>query len=178
MTTNRDSGGPLRAAVLVPVYTSGSGLGVLLTERAAGLAMHAGQVAFPGGRHDPSRDASLVATALRETFEEIGLPGREVEVIGALPERRTLSSNYLISPFVGRVPASFPLRLDPREVCRTFFAPLGAFADSGRRNRFVWVHAGQPYEVPFVAIGECRVWGVTLEIVDDLLIEWERLRAS
>lgn len=179
MTSMRDAGGgPIRAAVLVPVYETGDGMGVILTERAAGVATHAGQVAFPGGRHDPSRDTSLVATALRETFEEIGLPGEQVELIGALPERRTLSSNYVISPFVGRVPSSFPLRPDPREVCHAFRAPLRIFAAPGRRDRFVWMHARQPYEVPFVAVDERRVWGVTLEIIDDLLVELEGLLPS
>jgi 8-oxo-dGTP pyrophosphatase MutT (NUDIX family) len=161
---------PTRAAVLVPLYGEGDERGVILTERAAGLATHAGQVAFPGGRYDPSRDATLVATALRETLEEIGLPAEEVEVIGALPERRTMSSNYVISPFVGRVPSSFPLCIDRREVCRAFRAPLRKFAESARRERFVWMHGAQPYEVPFVAVEKCRVWGVTLEIIDDLLV--------
>jgi 8-oxo-dGTP pyrophosphatase MutT (NUDIX family) len=162
---------PIRAAVLVPVYGSGDEKGIILTERSASLVMHAGQVAFPGGRYDPLQDTSLVATALRETFEEIGLPERVVEVIGALPERRTLSSNYMVSPFVGRVSASVSLRPDHREVHRVFRAPLRVFAESERRDRFVWTREGQSYEVPFVAVGDSRVWGVTLEIIDDLLIE-------
>jgi 8-oxo-dGTP pyrophosphatase MutT (NUDIX family) len=166
---------PIRAAVLVPVCENRDERGVILTERAAGVATHAGQVAFPGGRHDPSRDTSLVETALRETFEEIGLPGEKVEVIAALPERRTLSSNYLITPFVGRVPSSFPFHLDPREVCHAFFAPLSVFSRPERRERFVWTHGAEQYEVPFVAVGERRVWGVTLEIVDDLLGELKGL---
>jgi 8-oxo-dGTP pyrophosphatase MutT (NUDIX family) len=151
---------------------------VILTERAADLATHSGQVAFPGGRYDPSRDTSLVATALREAFEEIGLRGEEVEVIGALPERRTLSSNYIISPFVGRVPAWLPLRLDRGEVGHAFHAPLQAFAAAEARERFVWVHGDRSYEVPFVAVGRWRVWGVTLEIIDDLLVELNGISAS
>lgn len=168
---------PIRAAVLVPVYTNGAEKGVILTERAANLTTHAGQVAFPGGRYDPSRDTSLVATALRETFEEIGLPEKDVEVVGALPERRTLSSNYIVSPFVGRVPASVPFRLDRREVERAFNAPLQVFGASEQRARFVWKKGRRPYEVPFVAVGNSRVWGVTLEIIDDLLIELESMAA-
>jgi 8-oxo-dGTP pyrophosphatase MutT (NUDIX family) len=169
---------PIRAAVLVPLYAKAGERGVILTERAASVTTHAGQVAFPGGRFDPSRDPSLVATALRETFEEIGLPEKNVEVIAALPERRTLSSNYIVSPFVGRVPASFPLRLDPREVRHAFNAPMPLFAAPERRDRFVWMHGGRSYEVPFVAVGGRRVWGVTLEIVDDLLVELKGILAS
>jgi 8-oxo-dGTP pyrophosphatase MutT (NUDIX family) len=162
---------PIRAAVLVPLYVQGDERGVILTQRAAGVATHAGQVAFPGGRYDASRDTNLMATALRETYEEIGLPGDRVEVIGVLAERRTLSSNYIISPFVGRIPPTIPLCLDRREVCHAFRAPLQGFAAPERRGRFVWMYGGQPYEVPFVAVGKRRVWGVTLEIIDDLLVE-------
>ena len=82
------AGDPIRAAVLVPLRTRGTETSVILTERAAHLSMHAGQVAFPGGRHDPSQDASLVATALRETFEEIGLLETDLEVIGIFKATR------------------------------------------------------------------------------------------
>lgn len=166
---------PVRAAVLVPIYTRGSERGVILTERASNLKMHAGQVAFPGGRYDPVHDGSLVATALRETFEEIGVLEGDVQVIGALPERRTLTSNYVVSPFVGLVTASISLHLDRREVHRAFRVPLEVFESSDRRDRFVWKAEEQAYEVPFVSVGSSRVWGVTLDIIDDLLMELGRL---
>jgi hypothetical protein len=75
------------------------------------------------------------------------------------------------------VSASVPLHPDRREVHRVFHAPLRVFAVSERRDRFVWTRGGQSYEVPFVAVGDNRVWGVTLEIIDDLLIELEGMQA-
>ena len=93
-----------RAALLVAVQRRPPGVDfAILTRRAAELRRHAGEVAFPGGRHDPARDSSLLATALREAREEIGLEEADVALLGALPERRTVSSRYLVSPFVGRV---------------------------------------------------------------------------
>lgn len=166
---------PTRAAVLVPLYARAEQRGVILTERAADLATHPGQVAFPGGRYDQAQDTSLLATALREASEEIGLPAERVEVLGALPERRTLTSNYIVSPFVGRIAPSVPFQLDRREVRHVLAAPLELFASSGQRGRFVWSHGDRSYEVPYVAVGEHRVWGVTLEIIDDLLVELDEL---
>jgi hypothetical protein len=83
----------------------------------------------------------------------------------------------MVSPFVGRLSASVSLRPDRREVQRVFNAPLRMFAESERRDRFVWTREEQSYEVAFVAVGDSRVWGVTLEIIDDLLIQLEGMLA-
>ncbi|MEO0630799.1 MAG: CoA pyrophosphatase, partial [Planctomycetota bacterium] len=75
--------GARHAAILVPFVDTGAGLEVVLTERAAHLKHHPGQVSFPGGAAEP-RDADLAATALRETEEEVGIEASRVEVLGYL----------------------------------------------------------------------------------------------
>src|SRR3954469_22440328 len=76
------------AAVLVPLVNHASGITVLLTQRTADMPSHAGQVAFPGGRRNAD-DADAAATALRETEEEVGIPARFIDVIGAVDLYRT-----------------------------------------------------------------------------------------
>ena len=90
--------------MLVPVFERDGALHLLYTTRSADLPLHAGQVRFPVDAHDRAR-ASLLATALRETEEEIGLARADVDVLGALDPIHTLSSNFLVTPFVGRIPS-------------------------------------------------------------------------
>lgn len=165
-----------RAAVLVPLCTDPCGVrSILLIRRRESLRTHAGQVAFPGGRHDPERDDGLLATALREAAEEVGLAPERIEILGVLPERRTLSSGFRVTPFVGLI--GEPADAAPRseEVEETFTAPLGAFRDPERRRPYEWRHRGGLVIVPSVHLEGRVVWGLTLDIVDDLLREIDRL---
>jgi len=102
------------AAVLVPVVKRATGLTILLTQRTDHLYDHAGQISFPGGRSEAG-DSSPAATALREAYEEIGLPHSSVEVLGFLPEYTTVTG-YHVTPVVGLVGSPPVLSLDAFEV--------------------------------------------------------------
>ena len=110
------------AAVLVPLVLRDGGMTVLLTQRTDHLHHHPGQISFPGGRVEQG-DGSPLAAALRETEEEIGLHPRHVEVIGRLPEYRTVTG-FSITPLVGLVHPPFELELDSFEVAEAFEVPL------------------------------------------------------
>jgi 8-oxo-dGTP pyrophosphatase MutT (NUDIX family) len=86
--------------VLVPLVPVGDAIHLLFIRRAADLAHHRGQIAFPGGRQEPS-DASFVDTALREAHEEIGLRPNDVRVLGTLDDIETMTSRFLITPIAG-----------------------------------------------------------------------------
>ena len=91
------------AAVLIPIFGHPEQPGLVFTERRSDLRRHAGEISFPGGRQDdPAED--LIATALREAEEEIGLDPADVEVIGALPPVGTFVTGYKVHPFVGLIP--------------------------------------------------------------------------
>ena len=138
-------------------------LTVLLTERTAHLSAHAGQVAFPGGRTEPF-DASPVATALRETEEEIGLPRALVEILGSMPQYQT-GSGFVVTPVVGLVTAAHTLRLDGNEVAETFEVPLRFLMDPRHHERRRLVLAD--LERDFLAMPysegdrEFFIWGAT-----------------
>jgi 8-oxo-dGTP pyrophosphatase MutT (NUDIX family) len=160
------------AAVLVPVVDHGPEATVLLTQRNANLRSHSGQVAFPGGRIDAG-DVSAEAAALRETMEEIGLPGERVEVIGRLPDYVT-GSGYRIAPVLSVVKPGFHLHLNPAEVDAAFEVPLSFLMDPAnhhRQSRTLNEVRRYFYEMPF---GERYIWGVTAGIIRTL---YERLYA-
>jgi 8-oxo-dGTP pyrophosphatase MutT (NUDIX family) len=116
-----------RAAVLVPLVQRHSGLNVIFTRRAAHLHDHAGQISFPGGRIEPG-DENLIATAMRETYEEIGIEPRFVNPIGTQPSFLT-STRFIMTPVIGELLPGFVIRSDDDEVAEVFEVPLDILLD-------------------------------------------------
>lgn len=129
---------PTAASVLVPLVVRGQGVSVLLTRRTDHLRDHAGQISFPGGRAE-DEDIDAVATALRETEEEIGLARSHIEVIGALPTYATVT-NFVVTPVVALVETGFTLKPDPFEVAEVFEVPLSFLMTPANHQRhgFEW----------------------------------------
>ena len=154
------------AAVLVPLVRREPGLTVLLTQRTEDMPSHAGQIAFPGGRQQ-AEDADAIATALRETEEEVGLGREFVEVIGPVDHYRT-GTGYEITPIVGIVTPGFITRADPREVADVFEVPLEHFLDE--RNHRIDSRVWQGRERRYYAMpyGERYIWGATAGMLKNL----------
>lgn len=165
------------AAVLVPLFERDGELHLLYTTRSATLPQHAGQVAFPGGRHTPATDASLLATALRETEEEIGVAGADIDVLGALDPIHTFSSNFLITPFVGRIPHPYPFRPNPHEVHDIFSIPLAVLDDPATVVAETWTIDGRSVPVVSYRHDGRTVWGATQRITATLLDLLTAIRA-
>lgn len=163
---------PRAAAVLVPLVCRPAGLSVLLTERTAHLSSHAGQVAFPGGRTEPA-DASPVATALRETEEEVGLHRSHIEVLGVMPQYLT-GSGFVVTPVVGLVMAAHTLTLDDNEVAEAFEVPLAFLMDPANHQRrlYRWSDGGERsfFAMPWTGPegDEHFIWGVTAAMIRNL----------
>ena len=132
---------PSAAAVLVPLVMHEGGLRVLLTRRSTHLRSHAGQISFPGGKAEAG-DADAVATALRETEEEVGLQRHHVEVIGALPVYATVTG-FEVTPVVALVQPGFRLQLDAFEVAEAFEVPLPFLMTPAHHYRHRFELAGQ-----------------------------------
>lgn len=154
------------AAVLVPLVRREPGITVLLTQRTEDMPSHAGQIAFPGGRRQ-DEDVDAVATALRETEEEVGLARRFVEVIGPVDHYRT-GTGYEITPIVGIVTPGFTTHADPREVADVFEVPLEHFLDE--RNHRIQSRVWQGRERRFYAMpyGDRYIWGATAGMMKNL----------
>jgi 8-oxo-dGTP pyrophosphatase MutT (NUDIX family) len=151
------------AAVLVPLLRREGELHVLYTRRSDRLASHRGEVAFPGGRFD-RRDPHLLAAALRETYEEVGIEPQAVDVLGSFEGRRTHSTNIMVTPFVGMVRGTPELRPDPKEVAEIFEVPLHALAEPRHRGAHEWHRDGATSHRPAILYEQQVIWGLTYEL--------------
>ena len=157
------------AAVLLPFHLRAGAPHLLFTQRAAALARHSGEISFPGGSSDPA-DPSPVATALRETHEEIGVAPERVRVLGELPPSYAAVSNFVITPVVGWLEdAPLTLAPNPAEVADVFAAPLAALANPAIYHSERWLRNGERHLVHFYDFEGHRIWGVTARILHDLL---------
>jgi 8-oxo-dGTP pyrophosphatase MutT (NUDIX family) len=162
-----------RSAVLLLFGEGPAGPDVLLTERAASLRAHPGQVAFPGGRVEGT-DAGPAAAALREAREETGLDEAGVDVVGTLPDLYLPVSDYAVTPVLAwwRVPSPVDA-VDPIEVARAVRVPVAELLDPA--HRFLVPHPSGWVGPGFEASG-LFVWGFTAGILDRVfaLAGWER----
>ena len=166
---------PAAASVLVPLVMREHGLQVLLTMRTAHLRDHAGQISFPGGRVE-THDADAVATALRETEEEVGLARQHIEVIGMLPVYTTVTG-FVVTPVVALVQPGFSLQLDAFEVAEAFEVPLPFLMTPAHHRRHRFEMSGQQRQflsMPWQGVnGEGRpqdyfIWGATAAMLRNL----------
>jgi len=162
--------GLVSAAVIVPVYRDAGGVLRLVLIRRAPGGVHGGQLAFPGGKQEPG-DASLLATALREAEEEIGLPPHAIRVIRELPVVETRATCFRIHPFLAAVVPPETWCIDRREVAEIVEAPLPDLLDPASRGRAPRSELGGSgdHSAPFIAIRNHRLWGASLRIVAPLL---------
>lgn len=154
------------AAVLIPVIPRPAGPTVLLTQRPDTMASHPGQVAFPGGKVEPS-DPDTVAAALREAEEEVGIVPDTVQLV-ARSAPYVSGSAFRITPVIGVLPANFIARPDPTEVAAAFETPLEFLFNTDNHRAGTGVWKGQRrtyYEMPWQGF---RIWGVTAGIIRDL----------
>ena len=156
----------IEAAVLVPIVERNDGLKVILTKRSNNLKQHPGQISFPGGKSEKI-DKSLVATALRETKEEIGISEKNVEILGQLSQHVTITG-FKITPFIGRIRMGFSTEIQTSEVSEIFEVPLSYLSNpknfrvesvkwKGKKRFF--------YSIPY---GPYYIWGATARILKNL----------
>ena len=153
------------ASVLLPLICDAvTGWNLLFIRRTEDVQDHKGQVAFPGGSQDPE-DRDEVATALRETWEEVGVLPADVRVLGRMAKMPTIT-NYLITPVVGVIPWPYALRLSSEEVSRAFVIPLNWLADARHSEHRLYRRPnGKEEPVLFYELYDGELlWGVTAMI--------------
>ena len=159
------------AAVLLPVFRDAEGeLRIVLVVRADDGGQHGGQLGLPGGRPEPG-DADLLATALREAEEEVGLQPDAVEFVAALEPFATRATGWLVHPFLGRVPADTAWRLQETEIVGILTPAARALADPAARSTlpFSSLRFREPLLVDGIDVEGHVLWGMTLRLLEDTL---------
>jgi 8-oxo-dGTP pyrophosphatase MutT (NUDIX family) len=154
----------IEAAVLVAI-TDRSEPGVILTVRREHLRTHAGQIAFPGGRLDPSENP--IQAALREAQEEILLDPASVEVVGTGDPYRTVTG-YVVTPVIGAIPPDLPLKPHEHEVADWFEAPLAFLLDPSNQQRRSALFQGRERHYYEIEWNGRRIWGATAAMIVNL----------
>jgi len=157
-----------RAAVLVPFFEHEGEYHLLFTLRTSNLPTHKGDVSFPGGRYHAD-DASLLHTALRESEEEVGLKQADVQIIGPLDDLRTHASNYVVTPYVGKIPYPYDFQPDAWEVAEIFSVPFAFLEDLSNLDDEIWVHDGETIPIQTYGYQGYKIWGATQRMIQNLL---------
>jgi 8-oxo-dGTP pyrophosphatase MutT (NUDIX family) len=156
--------GPLiKAAVLLPIVARGEPM-ILFTKRTDRVGSHKGQISFPGGVVEPT-DATLLDAALRECEEEIALPRRSVEPLGALDDTETVATSFVITPFVGLVREPVAWQPDGEETERVIEVPYAALVEEGSFRVETVTRDGVTRPVYYFDYEGDTIWGATARIL-------------
>jgi len=155
------------SAVLILLFPFQQQIQICLIRRPATMKNHAGQIAFPGGKRE-KEDVDLFQTALREAYEEIGLIGETVEILGKLSSVYVQVSDFLITPVLGWVKEKPSIKIDPSEVDEVLFISLEDITNPENRcDREMETRTGRIY-APGYEINGCFVWGATAMMLAEL----------
>lgn len=166
---------PKKSAVLILLYPFENGISTVLIERSVYVGVHSGQIAFPGGKAEEA-DPNLQYTALRETYEEIGIPIEKVEILGNLTDVYINPSNYLVTPYIGYYSGPPDFILNQREVQKVITIDIldpGCIVKSVKKI----VHSnGLSIQTPFYSVDGFTIWGATAMIMSELIAITEAIR--
>jgi 8-oxo-dGTP pyrophosphatase MutT (NUDIX family) len=167
------------AAILIPVYRSQDGeLHIVMILRNPG-GVHGGQIAFPGGKHDPE-DETMLDTALREVREELGLIVPKEDILAELPMEQTRTTGYRVFPYLARVTPPKQWQNAEREIAALIDVKLNELTRRGAHDKMIdrfptWQKAEQ---VSYYQVGTHRLWGLSYRILHPVIPrlvagEWE-----
>ena len=159
--------GPVPAAVLLPLFCRDGSWQVLFTKRTDRLNHHRGEISFPGGIRHPE-DPDLLTTALRESWEEVGIVPADVEVLGVLDDIISVH-DYLVTPFVGVIPCDYRFTVNADEIERLIVVPVAHLLRPEIYRVEDWSGKGREMPVPFFSCGDDEVWGLTATILRQFL---------
>lgn len=159
--------GLIPAAVLLPIFEKNSEAHFLLTLRTHTVDTHKGQISFPGGGREKD-DRTIHDTALRETFEEVGIQPQAIQIIGDLDDVIAVS-DHLVTPVVATIPHPYDFKVSAEEIEELIEIPLSFFMDLSNCRVEERSHRGQRVPVYFYTSGRHIVWGLTAHIIRGFL---------
>lgn len=155
-----------QAAVLMPMFEWEHEYHFLLTRRTEEVQTHKGQISFPGGMREGKED--LVKTALRETFEEVGIEESRIEILGRFHDYMSITG-YRVTPFAGFINGPFAAVPQIHEVAEILQVPFRIFMDPSRLRIEKRRVSNQEENVYFYSYGTHQIWGLTARIIKDFL---------
>nr|WP_275436146.1 CoA pyrophosphatase [Vibrio sp. Of14-4] len=155
-----------KASVLIGFVERRTGLNIIFTRRAQHLKHHPGQISFPGGKYENS-DRSLLQTALRETYEEVGIQEREITVFGQMPELITIS-HFKVTPFLAFVAPDYNTNIDLNEVDEVFEVPASVVLDRHKLHSERFRVRNDSHRVFGLSYEHYFIWGMTAQIIHAL----------
>jgi 8-oxo-dGTP pyrophosphatase MutT (NUDIX family) len=159
---------PRIGAVLLLAYPREGEPHVVFTERTHTLSNHRGQISLPGGSRDPG-DPDLATTALRETYEELGIFPEDVDVLGRVDDVYVYVSNFLIAPYIGALDYEPAFIANPAEVARTIEVPLARLRSPEMLREEEWNVRGELRRVQIYQHGVHQIWGATARVIQEFL---------
>ena len=159
-----------KSAVLVLFNPFGKELSLVITKRSSRLKVHRGQVSLPGGRVDIN-DVDCNATALRETYEEIGIPIQDIEIIGQLTNLFIPPTNFDVVPVLGILIKEPQYSINPDEVESVVEVPLSQFIDPQNIKHKIFINSssGTSRTAPYYDVMGLEIWGATAMIISELI---------
>jgi len=167
MVSNAEDGTPRQGGVLVLLYPGAGGVFLPVTLRSERVVHHRGQISLPGGLREPE-DVTQADTALRETYEEIGVPPAGNRILGKLTPLYVPASHSCVHPYVACRPSRPVYRPNPHEVAEVIEMPLRILTDPTARVEEDRDIQNRRVRVPFYQLGDYKVWGATAMILSEL----------
>ena len=153
-----------QASVLLPLFIKDGRYWLLFMRRTNTVEHHKGEVSFPGGAVDED-DRTLEYTAKRETLEEIGVREEDIEILGQLDDMTTITSHFIVHPFVGVVPFPYAFTLNDREVEHLIEIPLQFFLGYSEPEPVTMNYGGEVFDTPAFIYEGTVIWGATERIL-------------
>ncbi|MHB9142869.1 MAG: NUDIX hydrolase [Paludibacter sp.] len=159
-----------KSAVLILFFQDEDILKMIVIRRSNYVGIHAGQIAFPGGRYE-EEDINVETTALREIQEEIGIPKDKIEILGRLTDIYVPPSNFLISVFAGYLNEKPTYKIEEREVAEVIEIPLADFfrPDIIKQKDFYVAKVKVVTNAPYYDTSNASIWGASAMVISELL---------
>lgn len=155
------------AAVMLLVFSKEGQYNIILNKRTDRVEHHKGEISFPGGGKDPA-DSSLLETALRETYEEMGILPTDIEVLGQLDDVAT-RTGFLINTFVGSIPYPYRFAVSNAEIAEVLEVPLLHLANPENAREEVRVVSGELEKTYTYAFQRHLIFGATAKILNQFI---------
>lgn len=165
---NKPNSTTRQSAVLVPLFPCDNKIHLLFIKRPQYEGVHSGQVGFPGGKAEEI-DSSIEQTALRETYEEVGICSSEINIIGTLTPLYIPISNTIVTPVIGAIEKITCLHPNLQEVDYIFSVPLAELLNPQNKSVKVISSHGRPITAPYYNVSNEMIWGATAMILAEFL---------